>query len=1080
MEVILAKEFEYQYENEMFKSFAEKLGSSGLFDEKTTLLAGNLLINNCELDALLIKKDAICILEFKNAEGPVHFVENGPWTVGRGSIVGGSRDNPFSQVRSYRIGVKRFLERNCDELLRDFKINSEHVSGCVVFRGPIEFHERVLDPRVRDWFHVTDQARLSDKLVSIQSRNITVNPEFISRFVRISGLGGAKQWAQSPALPRPLKVGILKESPIRDSFKRMKLLGHLYADGAEKTIKLVTRMIQQNFIPKDYPQIKDPRIRGSTIYEVTEHCSLLVIQSETMIFPIVVGDPENLQHWIENHVGYTITIEGSLGLLVPTKVDLPIEAVVPSKPVFSLENKPVFGTLGQDAGLNLEEYVPSQQFRELFESINSETSRKTIEDLLIGITNEDHRTYLGDLINLLLSGNVKGARARILLRKGMAVPVETEETTAGEAVQDLENSEDVLFAKGLTEQELKKLLDPDRFEDWMLFLHPDQQKFVEAEYNRPVVLKGVSGSGKTCILVHRARYLAKKYPKERIGILTLNPKLCSLLKDLVSQLCVGEERQRIVVLPFYDVFRKCLEHFGLSRFVESYYKSVLKCDTEPRLLEKEKGPKASRWKSPDGLNQIREAIRGLEDVGETRRHIDQALRRWPEGIVWNLDPTSKSSLMDQWEDFHMSGNLDVKEWMGGVEKRLQNETHDAMRYLREEFSLIQSSFPIPSRFEDYMQKKRSGRCIPFEEKLRHDCLRVLAFWEEWLLAGGFIDESMMALALQFFQSEFQSLPEEFRYRCLLIDEMQDFSTLDLSLIRALSHVDKPDGLFLAGDPVQKILVKNHNLNAANLDRGNVESGEIKKNYRNSRQILEAASILVTANFDRAKKLEEQIELLNPELALRETNRPTAVKVDSREMSQITVAWKLAKLTIGASTNAKHAVCIATASPNDGHASVTEIMKDIPKGMGCHILGKIPGHPQSVAVCELEDLKGFEFRSVIIIGCDQGKFPSDRTPSGETWREALRLYVAMTRARDQLFFLYASQPSDFLLEMWEALDSVDAEKFLQKEANPITNETPPQGFVVVHQEDPERPGFCHASGCGHPAMIGDDFCYSHGA
>ena len=40
MEVILAKEYEYQYENEMFKSFAEKLGSSGLFDEKTTLLAG--------------------------------------------------------------------------------------------------------------------------------------------------------------------------------------------------------------------------------------------------------------------------------------------------------------------------------------------------------------------------------------------------------------------------------------------------------------------------------------------------------------------------------------------------------------------------------------------------------------------------------------------------------------------------------------------------------------------------------------------------------------------------------------------------------------------------------------------------------------------------------------------------------------------------------------------------------------------------------------------------------------------------------------------------------------------------------
>ena len=1081
MEVILTKPFEHAYENEMFASISDKLKRTGQLNPATTLLVGNLILGDSELDALLIKRDGICILEFKNAEGPVHFVENGPWTVGEGQVRGGSRDNPFTQVRSYRIGVRRFLQRNWNDLVQPYQINPEHVSGCVVFRGGIHFDDRVLDNNVRYWFHVTDQERLPERVAGIQSRQINIPAEFIGRFVRISGLQETNPVSPVLATP-PLKVGILKNSPIRESYKRMKDLGNLYADGAEKTIRLVTRMINENFIPSGAIALRKEgeKIRGSIVFEVTPHCALLAIQSENLLFPIVMGDPENLAHWVAKHEGYTITVEGKRGVLVPTKTDLPIDSVVPGRPAFHAVSRPIFEALTPEDGLDLAEYIPSNKVRELFGQITQDSSPEEVKDLLLGIAVEDHRKYIGDIIHLLLSGDVKGAKARILLRKGEAVPVEKNETSASEAVQDLENSEDVLFPRGMNADELKDLLDPNRFEDWMLFLHPDQQKFVEAQYERPVVLKGVSGSGKTCILVHRARYLARKYRDQKIGILTLNPKLVTLLKQLVQQLCIGEERERIEVLPFYEVFRGCLEHFGIRRFVDSYYQSVLKCDPEPRLLEKEKESALSRWKRPADINPIQKGLRQVEDLGETKRQIDHAVGRWPGGIVWDLDPTSKAALPDQWEQFHVQENLDFKEWMKGLEGKLQAETGDAMKYLREEFSLIQSSYPLPSRYEDYLKKPRSGRCIPFDEKSRHDCLRILAFWEEWMITGGFIDESMIALALHFFQTEIQKLPEKYRYRCLLIDEMQDFSTLDLRLIRALSYTDQPDSLFLAGDPVQKILVKNHDLAAANLDRGGATHYDIKKNYRNSRQILESASMLVQANVERAKKLEESIELLKPELALRETNRPTAVKINGRGPSQTEAAWKLAKLTLGPSTRAKHAVCIATAAPDRVGFSVGEIIRQVLPGMGCHRLGAIPGHPQSVAVCELEDLKGFEFRSVIIVGCDEETFPSDRTPAGETWREALRLYVAMTRARDQLFFLHGPRPSEFLLEMWETLDSVNISEILPEVSEPLRKEVLTLRTYAYVENEAERPGFCRVSGCGHKSLIGEDYCYTHGA
>ena len=66
----------------------------------------------------------------------------------------------------------------------------------------------------------------------------------------------------------------------------MKDLGHLYADGAEKAIRLVTRMINDNFVPPEttVPRKNDEKIRGSILFEVTPHCSLLAIVSKNLLF----------------------------------------------------------------------------------------------------------------------------------------------------------------------------------------------------------------------------------------------------------------------------------------------------------------------------------------------------------------------------------------------------------------------------------------------------------------------------------------------------------------------------------------------------------------------------------------------------------------------------------------------------------------------------------------------------------------------------------------------------------------------------------------------------------------------------
>ena len=70
---------------------------------------------------------------------------------------------------------------------------------------------------------------------------------------------------------------------------------------------------------------------------------------------------------------------------------------------------------------------------------------------------------------------------------------------------------------------------------------------------------------------------------------------------------------------------------------------------------------------------------------------------------------------------------------------------------------------------------------------------------------------------------------------------------------------------------------------------------------------------------------------------------------------------------------------------------------------------------------IADVKGFEFAMIIIVGCGAKLLPPTNGCSEEAWRHALRLYVAMTRGRDQVALIYSGEPSKFLDVMRQDLE-----------------------------------------------------------
>jgi len=84
-------------------------------------------------------------------------------------------------------------------------------------------------------------------------------------------------------------------------------------------------------------------------------------------------------------------------------------------------------------------------------------------------------------------------------------------------------------------EELQQALDYP-WEKWTVFLHPEQQQWVERDYSGPARISGSAGTGKTIVALHRAVHLAKKNPDARVLLTTFSDTLAHALHTKLQRL----------------------------------------------------------------------------------------------------------------------------------------------------------------------------------------------------------------------------------------------------------------------------------------------------------------------------------------------------------------------------------------------------------------------------------------------------------------------------------------------------------------------------------------------------------------
>ena len=516
------------------------------------------------------------------------------------------------------------------------------------------------------------------------------------------------------------------------------------------------------------------------------------------------------------------------------------------------------------------------------------------------------------------------------------------------------------FAWLETDEDLRRAIEGLTFAQWQLFLHPQQRALVDRRTNGPMRISGGAGTGKTVVTMHRAAALAERDAEAgdevRILLTTYTRNLADDLRRQVAQLAP--------TLPF-------AERIG-----------------EPGLLV-------------SGLDRIAHAV--LQRAGDSIAQTAKQVIGRPRTRVLTL-PDSKNN--PWYEALALMGN-ELPEGLRSAD------------FLESEYELI----VLPQRIttlRQYLRVRRPGRGVALARDKRAAVWKAIESYRDRSAALDVVSFSeQLALAAAWLDAEAaRGAPRPFRH--VLVDEAQDLTPAHLQLLRAL--VDSgPDDLFLAEDSHQRIYGRKITLSHYGIQvRG--RSRRLTRNYRTTRQNLDLAfAILDPGAYEDMEGRVEEHRYVSP----RSGPEPLLIHASDRDQeikkAGALLDWWLKEDRDAGEQSAPETIAVLVRDRYQRDAVVTGLAQ---QGIEVRPVDREAVGRGRPVVMTMHRAKGLEFRKVLLFDVSEGSIPrslrdqryseADRTDA--LLRERSLLYVAATRARDQLAISWSGRKSPLLEEM----------------------------------------------------------------
>ena len=255
------------------------------------------------------------------------------------------------------------------------------------------------------------------------------------------------------------------------------------------------------------------------------------------------------------------------------------------------------------------------------------------------------------------------------------------------------------------------------------------------------------------------------------------------------------------------------------------------------------------------------------------------------------------------------------------------------------------------------------------------------------------------------------------FTAVIVDEVQDLNPPDLRFLCALC-ANRPENLMVCGDAGQRIYSGGFSLKALGIDvRGRARV--LRINYRTTEQIRKAADQVLGSSADDmdggVKSRAETRSLLRGPV-------PELHGYESRE-EEDAAGVALIKAWLDSGLRPDAVGVFGRTRNRIGH--LADALSEA--GVPCELLSdRGESAKNAVSLGTMHRAKGLEFKCVLTLGCGDSVLPNRHVlrrakEDPSAWERALNmekrlLYVAMTRARDELRITWKGKPSRFLAEL----------------------------------------------------------------
>ena len=315
-------------------------------------------------------------------------------------------------------------------------------------------------------------------------------------------------------------------------------------------------------------------------------------------------------------------------------------------------------------------------------------------------------------------------------------------------------------------------------------------------------------------------------------------------------------------------------------------------------------------------------------------------------------------------------------------------------------------------WDDYKDVTRLGRKTRLPEAQRRTLWSIFEQVHEFLTSNGLTTSSGMFVAVAKAIAAGKNLPFQFA----VIDEAQDVSVAQLRMLSALGS-NRPNALFFAGDLGQRIFQQPFSWKSLGVDvRG--RSKTLRINYRTSHQIRAHADMLLGSEVHdvdgNSEDRSRTISVFN--------GPPPTIMVAATVAIEIQAVsnWLKDRANDGVVAHEIGVFVRSTAQLDRAQSALRAA--NLPFKILDEQVDIASGH---AAICTMHLAKGLEFRTVVVMACDDDVLPLQRRietvgEEGDLQEvydsERQLLYVACTRSRDYLFVSGVKPASEFLQDL----------------------------------------------------------------